>query len=230
MAGTDLPEIWEWTEYYCPWSYIGTVRLQHIMPEFQGRLRLRTRAFPLEVVGGGPPNRHELEQEWWLAALQEPLASFAPYRSDDWPKTTLPAFDAVLSAGRQGDEARSVFDLRVRRAFFAESRNIGRHDVLVEIARETGLDLARFERDLADPGVREAVLAEGQLGYDRYSVRGTPTVMLENGTTIEHAFATAHFEDDRIAAVKPLPCCGEGCLDTTRALVQKALVSEPARG
>jgi hypothetical protein len=31
---------------------------------------LLDRAFPLEVCGGGPPDRRELELEIWLAALQ----------------------------------------------------------------------------------------------------------------------------------------------------------------
>jgi predicted DsbA family dithiol-disulfide isomerase len=224
MTGTGVPEIWEWTEYYCPWSYIGAVRLHQVMPEFRGRVRRRIRAFPLEVYGGGPPNRHELEQEWWLAALQEPLASFAPFRGNDWPTTTLPGFEAVHAATRQlTDEQLHDFDLRVRRAFFAESRNIGRREVMLELAQEADLDMARFERDFADPAVREEVLAEGRLGYDNYGVRGTPTLMLEDGTRLEHAFATAHFEDERIASVKPLPCHGEGCLEITRSLVEQAV-------
>jgi predicted DsbA family dithiol-disulfide isomerase len=226
MSDRALPEIWEWTEYYCPWSYIGAVRLHHVMPEFRGQVQRRIRAFPLEVCGGGPPNRHELEQEWWLAALQEPLASFAPFCGDDWPATTLPAFEAAHAAARQLDnEQVGDFDLRVRRAFFAESRNIGRREVMLELAGEAGLDMARFERDFSDPAVHEAVLAEGRLGYDKYGVRGTPTLMPEDGTRLEHAFATAHFEDERIASVKPLPCHGEGCLDATRSLVERAALA-----
>ena len=231
MADSALPEIWEWTEYYCPWSYIGAVRLHHVMPEFTGRVRRRIRAFPLEVYGGGPPNRHELEQEWWLAALQEPLASFAPFRGDDWPTTTLPAFEAVRAAARQvDDEQVGDFDLRVRRAFFAESRNIGLRDVMLELAQEAGLEMTRFERDFADPAIREEVLAEGRLGYDQFGTRGTPSLMLPDGTRLEHAFATAHFEDERIAAVQPLPCCGEGCLEATRAQIERALVAQPRPG
>jgi predicted DsbA family dithiol-disulfide isomerase len=225
---SNLPEIWEWAEYYCPWCYVGAVRLSAVMPEFRGRVNYRIRPFPLEVVGGGPPNREELGQEWWLAAIQEPRAEFAPYRSDDWPTTTLPAFDAAYCAGRQGQDELYDIDLRIRRAFFAESRNIGRREVMLEIAQEAGLDMPRFERDFADPAVRDAVLAEAQLGHDQWRVRGTPTLMLADGTRLRHPMAYPKFEDDRVVAVKPLPCCGEGCLDATRALVEKALVATPA--
>ena len=222
MADALQPEIWEWAEYYCPWCYVGAVRLHAIMPEFQGRVRMRIRPFPLEVLGGGPPNRSELEQEWWLAALQEPLATFAPFRSDDWPTTTLPAFDAAFAAARQGEDALFDFDLRVRRAFFAESRNIGRRDILREIAEEANLDIPRFERDVADPETRAAVLAEANLGHESFKVRGTPTLMLADGTRLRHPMAFPRFEDDQVVSVKPLPCHGDGCLDATRALVEKA--------
>jgi hypothetical protein len=65
------------------------------MPELQGRAALRIRPFPLELIDGESAPRDILEQEWWLAAIQEPAATFAPYRGDDWPTTTLPAFEAA---------------------------------------------------------------------------------------------------------------------------------------
>jgi len=45
------------------------VRLHHVLPEYQGRVRLRVRPFPLEVMGGEAAPRAILEQEWWLAAI-----------------------------------------------------------------------------------------------------------------------------------------------------------------
>jgi predicted DsbA family dithiol-disulfide isomerase len=223
VPGSAVPELWQWTEYYCPWSYIAAVRLHAVMPEFAGQVMLRTRAFPLEVVGGGPPNRHELEQEWWLAAQQEPLAEFAPYRSTDWPQSTLAAFDAVACAHRQGVDVGHDFDLRVRRAFFNESRNIGRREVMADLAREAGLDMSAFERDFGDPAIRQGVLADARYGHDQLGVRGTPTLMSSDGTVLEFPLAEPHFEDGRVAAIRPLPCYGESCLEATRTLVSQAL-------
>ena len=36
------------------------MRLHKVLPEYQGRVRLREGAFPLEIYGGGPPDRKEL--------------------------------------------------------------------------------------------------------------------------------------------------------------------------
>ncbi len=193
------------------------------MPEYEGRVRVRERAFPLEVFTNEPPCRDELEVEKWLAALQEPLAQFRPYDSDDYPTTTLPAFDAAWCAFQQGERAGHDYDLRLRRAFFYESRNIARRNVLIEIATEASLDLPVFTR-LLDSGVaRSHVLEEGQLGKDHYRVHGTPTLMLADGTKLRHPLAYPNMVNGKITRVGTLPCHGEGCLELTRGFFEKAL-------
>ena len=180
------------------------------------------RAFPLEAYGGGPPNREELELEIWLAALQESEAVFKPF-SDDWPTTTLPAFEAARCAFQQGESIGREFDLRIRRAFFAEGRNIGRREVILDLAREAGLDMDHFT-DLFNNGeARAAILEEGKLGKEKYAVRGTPTVMLNDGTKLKHPIAYAKIQQGKIQSVGRLPCSGEGCYEATRQLFGKAL-------
>ncbi len=193
------------------------------MPEFRGRVTLRIRAFPLELIDGESAPRDILEQEWWLAAIQEPATHFAPYSGQDWPTTTLPAFEAAWCAARQGEDAFANFDLRVRRAFFGEGRNIGRPEVLREIAEEAGLDGTRFEQDFASGEARPAVIEEAKLGRERYRVRGTPTLMLADGTKLRHPIAYPHMEERRVVGVAAPPCCGEGCLEATRAMIEQAL-------
>jgi predicted DsbA family dithiol-disulfide isomerase len=223
MQSAQIPELWEWAEYYCPWCYIAAVRMDKIAPEYQGRVRLVERAFPLEVFGGGPPNKQELDQEWWLAAIQEPAALFQPYTNPEWPSTTLPAFDAMWCARQQDETAAHALDLRIRRAFFAESANLGRPQLYGDLAREVGLEMPAFNRLFESDQPRAAVLEEGRLGKEQYRVRGTPTVMLPDGARLRHPIAFASMKDDRIVSVKPLPCHGEGCYDATRQLFEKAL-------
>jgi predicted DsbA family dithiol-disulfide isomerase len=202
---------------------VAAVRLQTVMPEFQGRATLRIRPFPLELIDGESAPRDILEQEWWLAAIQEPAAAFAPYRGDDWPTTTLPAFEAAWCAARQGVQALADYDLRVRQAFFAEGRDIGRWDVLREIAEEAGLDRQRFDQDVAGGEARAAVVEEARIGRERYRVRGTPTLMLADGTKLRHPIAYPRMEERQVVGVAALPCSGEGCLEATRAMIEQAL-------
>ena len=227
MQNERLPELWEWAEYYCPWCYIAAVRLHKILPEYEGRVRVRTRAFPLEVYGGGPPNRKELELEIWLAALQEPLAVFKPFK-EEWPTTTLPAFEAAWCAFQQGESIGHDFDLRIRKAFFAEGRNIGSRETMLELADEAGLDLEHFSRLFNSGRARAAVLEEGRTGKEIYRVRSTPTVMRSDGRKLRHPIAYPDIQNDKIHSIGTLPCCGEGCYEDTRALFEQALQHEQA--
>jgi predicted DsbA family dithiol-disulfide isomerase len=228
MQNGNIPELWEWAEYYCPWCYIAAVRLHKVMPEYEGRVRLRERAFPLEIYGGGPPNRKELELEIWLAALQEPEAVFKPFKKE-WPTTTLPAFEAAWCAFQQGESIGHDFDLRIRRAFFAESRNIGDREVMQELAREAGLDMDHFIRMFNSGEAQTAVHEEGRLGKEIYKVRGTPTIMLADGKKLRHPMAYPNIQNGKILSVSNLPCCGEGCYEATRALFEQALRHEQER-
>jgi predicted DsbA family dithiol-disulfide isomerase len=207
---------------------VAAVRLHAIMPEFRGRATLRIRPFPLELIDGESAPRDILDQEWWLAAIQEPAADFAPYAGDDWPTTTLPAFEAAWCAARQGEEAHATYDLRVRHAFFAEGRNIGSWDVLHQIAEETGLDRDRFNQDVASGEARPAVVEEARLGRERYRVRGTPTLMLADGTKLRLPIAYPRMEERKVVAVATLPCCGDGCLEATRGVIAQALQASPS--
>jgi hypothetical protein len=196
--------------------------MHKIMPEYQGRVSLRKRAFPLEIFGGGPPDRNELELEIWLAAIQEPEADFKPFR-DDWPATTLPAFDGAWCAFQQGEAVGLDFDLRLRRAFFSEGRNIGRLEVVLELAREAGLDLEHFHRMMNSGDARAAVIEEGRLGKEIFNVSSTPAVMLPDGKKLRHPLAFPNIKNGKILSVGKLPCWGEGCYEGTRFLFEQAL-------
>lgn len=223
MDHVHIPELWEWAEYYCPWCYVAAVRLHKILPEYEGRVKLRQRAFPLEIYGGGPPDRQELELEIWLAALQEPAAVFKPFQ-EDWPTTTLPAFEGAWCAFQQDELKGHDFDLRIRRAFFAEARNIGRRNVILEIAQEAALDMDHFTRLFNSGEARVAVIEEGRLGKEVYNVRGTPTVMLADGKKLRHAIAYPRIQNGKILSVGKLSCCGEDCYESTRGLFEQVLM------
>jgi len=199
------------------------VRLRQIEHEFEGRVRVRTRAFPLELLGRQAAPRALLTEEWWLAAVQEPAAKFSAFTGDDWPTTTLPAFIAVRAVADADERLAHSLDLRVRVAFFAESRNIGKPDVLLDLVRDIGGDVTYVERALQGDAVRAQVMQEFELARTRYGVRGTPTLMLADGTRLEMPMGTPTIANGRIVGVRAQTCLGEGCYDATRALFERAL-------
>jgi protein-disulfide isomerase-like protein with CxxC motif len=99
--------------------------------------------------------------------------------------------------------------------------------VLLEIAGEAGLDLPSFTRDFDSGAAREPILAEGKLGRERHTVRGTPTLMLADGTKLRHPIAEPRMRRRKVVGVTALPCHGAGCLDATRDLFEQAARSSP---
>lgn len=217
----NLPELWEWAEYYCPWCYIAAVRFHKLTDQYKDKVFFRNRAFPLEVYGGGPAPYNILEQEIWLAAIQENDAEFKPLTSD-WPTTTLPAFDAAWCANQQGYEIGLDFDLRIRRAFFAEGRNIGKPEVMIDLAKEAGLDMSKFTKQFESGEARAAILEEGKLGKEQFGVRGTPIPMLGNGEKLRHSIAYPRFKEGKVVSVGQLPDNGTDRLDSVRQMFEKA--------
>lgn len=71
------------------------------------------------------------------------------------PANVLPATYAVLAALRQGPTKGERFNRAVLRRFVVEGQDVTRPDVLVDAAKEAGLQVARFQKDLADAGARQ---------------------------------------------------------------------------
>lgn len=166
-----------WFDYADPASY-----LVELLLEDPGGAGVRRR--PLEVV---PPPRPLLDSSrppWsiHLEAMREEArsmgVSLAPPPLVPW---TRKAHELALHAAEKGCFAsihRAIFD-----GFFRDSRDIGRIDVLVEIAVFGGLDRAETRAVLdvdrfaaAVVGEREAAAAVG--------VRGVPT-MVRQGRLLE---------------------------------------------
>lgn len=114
-------------------------------------------------------------------------------------------------------------DLRIRHAFFAEGRNIGRRSVLLDLAQAAGLDVNRMRAELDSGRPRQCVLDEARLGQERWGVRGTPTLMLGDGSKLRHPIAFARMREERVVGVMPLPCHGQECVQATRELFERAL-------
>lgn len=204
------------------------MRLRQIEPEYEGRVRVRTRAFPLELFGRPAAPRGLLTEEWWVAAVQEPAAKFSAFTHDDWPTTTLPAFMAVHAVEKTDAHLAHLLDFRIREAFFAESRNIGKPDVILDLVREAGGDVPLVERALRDDSVREAVRAEWDRGRKEFGVRGTPTLMLEDKTRLHLPIAEPRAKDGHIISIGAITCIGDACREATRQLFEQALHPRPA--
>lgn len=106
--------------------------------------------------------------------------------AEDPPESSLPACLAVKAAERQSEAAGDLYLAALRTALMRDGRNIGRREVLLEIARETYagnpglLDPDRLANDLNSESAADALREDIKL--TRYHEIGRfPTLVLSGG-------------------------------------------------
>jgi predicted DsbA family dithiol-disulfide isomerase len=155
------------------------VRLREIEDAYGERIAVHWRTFPL--IPDERPGRRataQTQQGRRQVGAEEPRARFAPPAlGTELPASSLPALTAVKCAQRQGAGAFRQLHERLFSAHFGDNLDIGRPEVLWGLARESGLDMARFERDYAAGEACEAALRDYAEGLAWFGVSAVPTVI-----------------------------------------------------
>jgi predicted DsbA family dithiol-disulfide isomerase len=182
------------SDYLCPWCYNAAVRLRDIQQAYGDRVQVHWRTFPL--IPAEQPDRRVTEKTregWQRIGAEEPRACFGPPAIDTpLPSSSIPALTAAKCAERQGDVLFERFHERLFTALFRDHLDIGRPGVLRDLARETGLDVARFEADYAGEAY-EAVLRDCAEGAAWFGVSGLPTVILDEKLSLVGAVPTERY-------------------------------------
>ena len=167
---------------------MAVYRLRLLWPEFRSRVKIAWRSLALEIKNRKSTPKTIVDVEISLMAEQQPDLPIGPWRAPEWqyPVTILPAFEAVKCASLQGGERAWDFAWRTRRAFFAESRCISMRHVLLELARESALDVDRFAADWDSGTFRAEVLADTHRGWEELRIPGSPTFVLPSGRCVHN--------------------------------------------
>ena len=222
-----LPTIEVFSDIHCPWGYLAAFRLRQLEQEWRGRARLAWRCLPLEVVNSRGTPKRVVDQELPYLLQVEPAIPARPWRRAEWeyPVTLLPAFEALKCAEAQGDQAAYDLNWALRRAFFAESRCISLRHVLIDIARESGLDVARFIDDLDSGRYKYLVMEESERGWNVLKVQGSPTLVRPSGEQRPNPGAPELLWDaeEHVVGFKAGQYPESDPLDVYRAILDEAL-------
>jgi putative protein-disulfide isomerase len=93
-------------------------------------------------------------------------------------RSTYPACRAVIAARRQSPSGEQTMILAIQRAYYEQARNPSEHATLIELARESGLDAARFTQDLHSAATEQALQQE-ILTSQRLGMQAFPSLQLE---------------------------------------------------
>jgi predicted DsbA family dithiol-disulfide isomerase len=117
-------------------------------------------SFPLEQVN------NTLGPEWKIWEQPEEFMSRG-----------LWAFRGGEAAKLQGKELFEGFHLAVLRARHVEKRDIADPEVLIQLARKSGLEEDKFRQDLPDRKLLTKIGEDYTLGVKEHGVWGTPTLV-----------------------------------------------------
>jgi protein-disulfide isomerase len=161
----------EFGSYTCPYTRESAAAVDALLARHGDRVRFVYRQFPLDAEAGGG------------AACETPPAG--------------PHAGATLAAVAAGCARAQGRFWEYHRSLLARPGALATCDGLVRLARELGLEDARFARCLAGPAVREAVRGDVEDGV-RAGLYGTPTfwvngvrLVAPSGAELEDAVARA---------------------------------------
>ena len=159
------------------------MRLQRIKERFGDRVIVRWHPFALRPQYDPSPFRFAgsyVEKAWRrISALAEDVGlSYRMWDKDEFPRWSMPGLEAGVAAQRQGEEAFHRFHANLFRSFFLESQSLIDKDNLLAVARQSGLDVNMFQRDIEDPTLREAVRQQCEEATDTYLISAVPTVII----------------------------------------------------
>jgi predicted DsbA family dithiol-disulfide isomerase len=172
-----------YSDYTCPWCYIGWSRLERLRRQLPDDVELDVRWEPFEIHPEVPDEGMPVEDlpysdEQWRT-MQEHLRQQAAQEDleiGNRPKVSNT--HRALAAGTwvQEEEPRRFpeFHRGLFEAYFARGRDLGDPEVILDVAREVGVDVEALERALAS-GEVEPVLEQTSRRARELGITGTPT-------------------------------------------------------
>jgi len=94
-------------------------------------------------------------------------------------RSTYPACRAVIAAGMQAEHYKKMMILAIQQAYYLHAKNPSDHSVLIQLAKDSGLDEKCFERDLLSDECKNLFNKELQLTA-RLNVNSFPNLVLNH--------------------------------------------------
>jgi predicted DsbA family dithiol-disulfide isomerase len=178
-----------WGDIACPWASLAVHRLHRHRRRLglEDRVRIDHRAFALELVNERSTPRPVIDAEVAAIGAHEPGLGWQPWqrRLDEYPSTALLALAAVQAAKSEavgGLLASEQLDLRLRRAFYAESRPISLwSEVLAAAADCDAVDADALVEVMRSGTGLAAVLDQAEAAGRDDRIKGSPHLFTPDG-------------------------------------------------
>jgi predicted DsbA family dithiol-disulfide isomerase len=197
-----------WSDYVCPFCYIGKRLLEQALEDFdhQGQVEVEFKSFELdpnavsnvdktlnELIAKKYGTTVERAKEMNDQIIERAKTVGLDYNFDQIKQTnTLDAHRLAKLAVKQGKA--KAFNERLLKAHFIESQFIGSHDTLIQLAEEVGLNLEEVKQVLSSHMYEEAVRAD-ELEAQQIGVKGVPFFVFNRKYAISGAQPLSLFKE-----------------------------------
>ena len=170
------------TDYICPFCYIGDLRLQHLQNDYEVLVYFRfIEIHPDTPAQGTTIDTLDYSDEQWqgmmdglLEMAREEGITLAPVRMLANSHRALLLAEAVKKEGR---DIFYAFNQALYREYFLSGRNIGDVEVLRKIAQDSGVSDSVIENAWSDAEL-EKILQMNMSMAVKAEVSGTPTFFI----------------------------------------------------
>lgn len=183
-AGKPKLSVTVFSDYVCPFCYVGHARLAKLRDYFDLRVDWRS----LEIHPETPPEGRPISQlrypvgQW--REMMENLAKMAEEEGLHFAERTFTtnSHKALLLAEAAKEEGDAVFNIlheRLFKAYFTERQNIGDMEVLRVLAAEAGMSEKIVQIAWSNP--RYEIILQQNLGLAaRDGINGVPTFIISD--------------------------------------------------
>ena len=180
-------------DYACPFADSAARWVSELKKQIGDEVQFAFKFFPLEQVNA--PDDFE-EAIWDL-----PRENRSPARH---------SMQAGAAALQQGSEAFDAFNLALMKLKHSEGKDHGKRASIMEAAQSAGLNMARFEEDLADDELLDLVREHYETGVSEHGVFGTPTFVFPSGTSVYLQLLPAPTAEEAVPLWREFVATAEG--------------------
>ena len=190
-----------WSDFVCPFCYIGKRRLEQALQQFANKddVQVEFKSFELDPnapVNTGKTINEALAAKYGMTIEQAKQANEGigqqaagvglSFNFDDMkPTNTFDAHRLAKFAKAQGKEAAMTEKLLY--AYFTESKHLGEEETLVALAEDVGLDREEARQILADKTAYANEVRSDEAMAQQYGISGVPYFVVNQKYAISGA-------------------------------------------
>jgi 2-hydroxychromene-2-carboxylate isomerase len=169
-------------DFSSPYGYLAACQIDDLAGELGRSVVWRPYLMgaAMKVTGRGPLVNHPLVGEYTRKDLQRSARYIGVPMSmpEPFPVATVAACRAYYWLLDQEEEKAKALAMALYRAFFAEGRNIGETEVVLDVAASLGIDRQALASALQDPQVKEKLKVVTDDAIAR-GIFGSPFVIVD---------------------------------------------------